>query len=71
MTDRINPNHYKTGGIETIHYLQAKMNKDQFEGFLLGNVLKYMSRYPYKNGLEDIKKAKWYLEKLIETKENN
>ena len=60
------PSHYKKGGIETIDYIQAKMSKEQFEGYILGNVLKYVSRYQFKNGVEDLKKGKWYLEKLIE-----
>lgn len=63
------PTHYTDGGIETIDYLQAKLTEDQFEGFLIGNVLKYCSRYRNKNGLEDVKKARWYLEKLIALKE--
>ncbi|WP_375162777.1 DUF3310 domain-containing protein [Paenibacillus sp. Pae108] len=61
-----NPSHYTSGGIETIDYLKAKMTPEQFEGFLLGNCLKYLSRYRNKNGLEDLKKANWYLNKLIE-----
>lgn len=60
------PQHYTTGGIETIDYLKAKMTQEQFRGFLTGNVLKYVSRYPHKNGLEDLKKASWYLDKLIQ-----
>lgn len=63
-----NPVHYTAGGIETIDYMQAKMTKEQFEGYLLGNILKYTSRYPHKNGLEDLKKAQWYLNKLIKEK---
>lgn len=66
MGDNINPNHYKIGGIETIDYLKAKMTDEQFKGFLIGNILKYVSRYPHKNGIEDLKKANWYLNKLIE-----
>jgi len=59
-TDNINPNHYKQGNIETIEYiLDQKMN------YLEGNVVKYISRYKKKNGLEDLHKAKWYLERLI------
>ena len=58
--DNINPNHYKQGNIETIEYiLDQKMN------YLEGNVVKYISRYKKKNGLEDLHKAKWYLERLI------
>ena len=64
--DSINPNHYVFGGIETIEYLKAKMTPEEYRGFLKGNVLKYVSREAEKNGLEDLKKAKWYLDKLIE-----
>ena len=62
----INPNHYIFGGIETIEYLKAKLTPAEYRGFLKGNVLKYVSREAEKNGLEDLKKAKWYLDKLIE-----
>ena len=62
----INPDHYKIGGVETIDYMEAKMSKEQYEGYLLGNVIKYTSRYRYKNGVEDLMKAQWYLNKLIE-----
>lgn len=67
--DSINPNHYVFGGIETIEYLDAKMTPEEYRGFLKGNVLKYVSRESEKNGLEDLKKAKWYLDKLIEVVE--
>lgn len=67
MNDIINqPPHYTAGGIETIDYMRAKMTPEQFEGYLLGNILKYVSRYKFKNGVEDLKKANWYLNKLIE-----
>lgn len=68
--DNINPSHYTQGGIETIDYLEAKLSDDEFNGFLKGNVLKYVSREAQKNGVEDLKKAKWYLNKLIEKREN-
>ena len=64
--DSINPNHYVFGGIETIEYLKAKLTPEEYRGFLKGNVLKYVSREAEKNGLEDLKKDKWYLDKLIE-----
>ena len=60
------PDHYKVGGIETIDYIKAKMTQEQYEGYLLGNVIKYTSRFQHKNGVEDLKKAQWYLNKLIE-----
>jgi hypothetical protein len=67
--DRINPDHYKVGGIETINYIEAKLTKEAFEGYLRGNVIKYVSRYTEKNGVEDLKKAEWYLQRLIMTVE--
>lgn len=63
--DPINPSHYTSGKIETIDYIEDKLSTDSFEGYCAGNVLKYMSRYRNKNGLEDLKKAKWYLNRLI------
>jgi hypothetical protein len=60
------PQHYTTGGIETIDYLKAKMSAEMYRGFLLGNVMKYISRFQLKNGKQDLEKAKWYLEKLLE-----
>jgi hypothetical protein len=65
--DNINPNHYKVGKFETIEILQEKMTKEQFKGFLMGNVLKYVIRHEHKNGLEDLKKAQWYLNKMVKT----
>ena len=68
--DNINPNHYVFGGIETIEYLKAKLTPEEYRGFLKGNVLKYISREAEKNGLEDLKKDKWYLNKLIEVSDD-
>ena len=62
-----NPNHYTSGGIECIDAMQASIPPEQFKGFLRGNVQKYCWRCDKKNGLEDLKKARWYLDKLIET----
>jgi hypothetical protein len=65
QSDQIEPEHYKTGGIETIDFMKAKMKHSQFEGYLLGNVIKYISRYQEKNGITDLQKAEWYLKELI------
>lgn len=54
------PAHYGSGTYEAINVIEA-----YDMGFLDGNVLKYLLRYKKKNGLEDLKKAKWYLERLI------
>ena len=59
-TDNINPNHYKQGNIQVIDFIL-----DQKLTYVEGNVIKYVSRYKFKNGLEDLKKAQWYLNKLM------
>tara|TARA_R110002033_G_scaffold165041_1_gene202652 strand:- start:84 stop:332 length:249 start_codon:yes stop_codon:yes gene_type:complete len=64
--DMVNsPEHYNKAGIETIDALEA-MLVDGFDYYLQGNIVKYIWRYRYKNGVEDLKKAQWYLNKLIE-----
>lgn len=65
--DAINPDHYKQGKIECIEALEAAtVNKTGIEAVCTANVIKYLWRYEAKNGLEDVKKAQWYLEQLIE-----
>jgi hypothetical protein len=65
--DQVNhPPHYTTGGIETLDVIRAKMSPDRFEGYLMGNVLKYLLRCEYKERRqEDIRKAQFYLNTLI------
>jgi hypothetical protein len=60
-----NPPHYNQAGIECIDAILAATNHNK-EGYLQGNILKYVWRYEYKGGLEDLQKAQWYLNKLIE-----
>jgi len=60
-----NPPHYNKAGIECIEAIRASTG-DGYEYYLQGNIMKYLWRYRYKNGTEDLKKAQWYLEKLIE-----
>jgi hypothetical protein len=59
------PTHYTQGGIECIDAIEASMSEESFRGFLKGNILKYVWRYENKNGIQDLKKAQWYLNKLI------
>lgn len=67
MTDNVNsPKHYTTGGIETIDYIRAKLGDEGTAAYCMGNVIKYTSRWRDKNGLEDLKKAQWYLNYAIE-----
>lgn len=63
-----NPAHYTAGGIETLDYIKAKI-KD-YPSYAAGNILKYVSRYEHKNGIEDLKKAQFYLNDLIEWMES-
>lgn len=68
-TDNVNnPAHYTAGGIETLDYIKAKV-KD-YPSYVTGNILKYVSRYEHKNGIEDLKKAQFYLNDLIEWMES-
>ena len=65
MSDKINPPYYRKG-IETTDYIVShSMN------YLEGNIIKYVTRYKDKGGLEDLKKAGWYLHRLIKIQENN
>ena len=65
------PAHYTSTKIETIDIIQDKLTAEAFEGFCIGNVLKYLTRYRQKNGLEDLQKARWYLDKIIRVKEES
>lgn len=63
------PSHYTNGKVECIDAIEsASVGKTGIEAVCVANVIKYLWRYEDKNGLEDIKKAQWYLNKLIEVK---
>ena len=65
--DMVNsPAHYNKAGIETIDMIES-VTGNGFEMYLQGNILKYLCRYKYKNGVEDLRKANWYLNRLIKT----
>ena len=64
--DMVNsPPHYNKAGVECIEAIRAATG-DGYEYYLQGNIMKYLWRYRYKNGTEDLKKAQWYLGKLVE-----
>jgi len=68
--DNVNsPSHYGQGKIEAIEYIKDFLTDDEYVGYLRGNIAKYMHRFRYKNGVEDLRKAEWYLKRLIETQE--
>ena len=71
IQDMVNsPPHYNKSGIECIEAIKA-MTGDGFKFYLQGNIMKYLWRYRYKNGVEDLKKAKWYLSELIDNVEED
>lgn len=72
MTDMVNsPKHYTEGGIETWDFVVAKLGKNGAVWYCIGNVIKYVSRGPWKgNFLEDLKKAQWYLNRAVELLES-
>ena len=66
-TDMVShPKHYNQGGIECIDaFKAATVGKRGIEAVCVANVIKYLWRYEEKNGIEDIRKAKWYIERLL------
>ena len=69
--DNVNePPHYGNGEIECIDYMKDNMDPVMFMGYLEGNAKKYLHRYRYKDKpLQDLRKAQWYLDRLIEEME--
>ena len=70
--DMVNhPSHYTQGGIECIDALKAAtVSKTGIEAVCTANAIKYLWSYEKKNGVEDVKKARWYIDRLIEELEN-
>ena len=66
QSDNVNhPAHYGQGNIEAIEYIEDFLTKEEYIGYLRGNIAKYLHRWRYKNGEEDLEKAQWYLDRLI------
>lgn len=66
MTDNINPAHYRKGAVECVDAIKAATaGKTGIEAVCTANVIKYVLRYEEKNGVEDLRKARWYLDRLI------
>ncbi len=64
--DNINPTYYKQGEIEVIDFIL-----DQNMDYLTANIQKYISRWRFKDGIDDLRKARWFLDKLIEQQMKN
>lgn len=60
----VHPSHYNRTSVEVIDTIKGMSTIPEYRGFLIGNIVKYVSRYSMKNGIEDIKKARYYLELL-------
>ncbi len=66
LVDNVNhPSHYTDGGIECIEAIEAQLTPEEYRGYLKGNVAKYVWREQHKGGIESLKKAQWYLTRLI------
>lgn len=66
MTDPINPSHYKHSKVECIDAIEAAVEGlSGFEGMCTGNILKYIWRWKKKGGHDDLRKARWYINKLL------
>ena len=62
------PSHYTDGGgIECIEAIEAQLTAEEYRGYLKGNIAKYVWREKHKGGTESLKKAQWYLDRLIQT----
>jgi hypothetical protein len=59
-------NHYTSKDIQPWDAMQSWMTEDQYRGYLIGNVIKYIARFQDKGGILDLQKCKHYLDKLIE-----
>ena len=69
LIDKVNhPTHYTGGKIECIDAIEsATVNLTGIEAVCTGNAIKYLWRWKHKNGAEDLHKAKWYINRLIES----
>lgn len=65
----IRPSYYHTGDIDVIKFAEANFPKEELRGFYRINILKYVTRYDKKNGIEDLQKAEFYRQKLKELEE--
>jgi len=64
------PPHYNEGSLECIDYIKQQLG-DQFPSYLEGSIIKYIHRHKYKDAnIQDLEKARWYLNKLVEYYEN-
>lgn len=68
---QIGGDHYQKYEHQPIAVMAERMTSEQWVGYLNGNIIKYILRWQDKNGVEDLKKASWYLDELITFLERN
>lgn len=68
---QIGGDHYRSKDIQPWTAMESWMTAEEFEGFLRGNVIKYIARYKDKDGVKDVLKARHYLERLLEHLDRN
>lgn len=72
MADYVNhPPHYESGKFECIEVMEETQGTEAVKNFCMCNAFKYLYRHAHKNGLEDVKKAAWYINKYIELEEQH
>ena len=70
-SDPVNPLHYKKGDIECIDAIEAAVTGlSGMDAMCTGNALKYLWRWKSKNGIEDLRKASWYIQRIIKAHES-
>ena len=71
LFDPVNaPEHYAASSIECIEAIEAQLSPEEYKGWLKGNIVKYFWRENRKQGIESLKKARWYLDRLIALEES-
>lgn len=67
LTDDVNhPPHYKMGDVECIDAIQSALTEEEFRGYCKGNVIKYTWRERHKGGEKSLRKALWYLNRMLQ-----
>lgn len=60
------PQHYTSGKIEIIDVMEDQLSPEEYKGYIKGQIIKYVTRERHKNGVEDLRKAQWYLNRYIQ-----
>lgn len=60
------PQHYTSGKIEVIDVIEDQLSPEEYKGYIKGQIIKYVTRERHKNGVEDLRKAQFYLNRYIQ-----